>query len=130
LELAESRRSGSSHFLEVKYKYYVNGQAYEGNTLGSVNGPLLTNATTIMSIKTAYSLKEGNPVKVYYNPEKPSESRLFTDTGEDMTSGITSSVVSGVLFLIAISIFIYKSKVKKRSRESAEEQTSPALKEA
>ena len=128
LELVESRRSGSSNFLEVKYQYYVDGQAYEGNTLGSVNGPLLTNATTIMSIKNAYSLYKGNPVKVYYNPEKPSESRLFADTGKDMTSGITSSIVSGVLFLIAIAVFIYRLKVKKRSKESAEEQTSPALK--
>ena len=52
-----------------------------------------------------YTLQEGKEVMVHYNPDKPQDSRLFTDTERDFNSGFLSSFI--VLILLCIFAGIY-----------------------
>jgi len=130
LDYAQSHSSGSTFYIKVKYTYSVDDAVYEGNTLGNVDSAFLNSAAGMQEFINKHELRENNTVKVYYNPENPAESRLFAHSEKNKLSGILCAVLSGFFFIIVLSLFLYKSKLKNKKEESAETEEDPALKEA
>jgi len=94
--------------LQVTYQYTINNVKYQSNTIcyGS-SGPYLR-----CNVQSIINSQNGSPIKVFYNPQNPSESYLMTGTKTYI------SIFWGFVFLLIALYFLYNDYSAKSTSEA------------
>lgn len=89
---------------QVRFEYQVDGQSYTGKRISYGSDPSFNSRQKALDFLNQFPV--GNPVRVFYNPEKPQEAVLSQELRK-MTAGLIVGIVLVVLmvcFLCPIAI--------------------------
>jgi hypothetical protein len=95
----ENELSEQDYSAEVRYEYEVNGKKYVGNRLSAMVVIASHNARAVLSKQLEGIERQGDKVKVYYNPNRAYKSFLIN--GSKIQVIFT---ISMLLFALAVSL--------------------------